>query len=105
VGQAFNPGATMHGGALNMGPHMERVASAFGLGIAAYSAGERAVAAYVGAPPYPETRAYVTQVLRFYGTPIELVELPSGIYRITQRDGTVVYTNIPPVNRPRRAGG
>src|SRR5439155_23031913 len=75
------------------------------LAIAAYNAGERAVAAYGGVPPYPETREYVTQVLRFYGTPIELVELPSGIYRVTQRDGTVVYTNIPPAHRPRRAGG
>ena len=106
VRDAFNPRENIDAGVRHLRALIERFRNDLRLAIAAYNAGERAVAAYGGVPPYPETREYVTQVLRFYGTPIELVELPSGIYRITQRDGTVVYTNIPPpVNRPRRAGG
>ena len=105
VRDAFNPRENIDAGVRHLRALIERFRNDLRLAIAAYNAGERAVAAYGGVPPYPETREYVTQVLRFYGTPSGLVELPSGVYRITQRDGTVVYTNIPPVNRPRRAGG
>ena len=105
VRDAFNPRENIDAGVRHLRALIERFRNDLRLAIAAYNAGERAVAAYGGVPPYPETREYVTQVLRFYGTPIELVELPSGIYRVTQRDGTVVYTNIPPAHRPRRAGG
>ena len=96
VRDAFNPRENIDAGVRHLRALIERFRNDLRLAIAAYNAGERAVAVYGGVPPYPETREYVTQVLRFYGTPIELVELPSGIYRITQRDGTVVYTNIPP---------
>jgi len=34
--------------------------------LAAYNAGERKVLQYRGVPPYPETQAYVRQVLRWY---------------------------------------
>ena len=37
------------------------------LTIAAYNAGEGAVARYGGIPPYEETQNYVTRVLRYYG--------------------------------------
>src|SRR5213592_141788 len=105
VRDAFNPRENIDAGVRHLRALIERFRNDLRLAIAAYNAGERAVAVYGGVPPYPETREYVTQVLRFYGAPIELVELPSGVYRITQRDGTVVYTNIPHAYRPHRTGG
>ncbi|MDO7641661.1 MAG: lytic transglycosylase domain-containing protein, partial [Reinekea forsetii] len=40
--------------------------SSLSLALAAYNAGEGAVAKYQGIPPYPETENYVTQVLGRY---------------------------------------
>ena len=56
---------------------------------------------YGGVPPYPETREYVTRVMRFYGTPIAWNQPQvDGVYQIIERNGTIVYTNIPrPVGR------
>jgi soluble lytic murein transglycosylase-like protein len=39
------------------------------LTLAAYNAGEAAVARYGGVPPYPETTSYVAKVLEFYLRP------------------------------------
>jgi len=51
-------------------------------------------------PPYPETREYVTQVMRYYqggGEPVATVrgEMRTGdLRRIVESNGTVLYTNI-----------
>jgi hypothetical protein len=75
---------------------MARFRSDLPLAIAAYNSGEKAVAAYRGIPPYPETREYVARVLRYYGSPIEWDRFQgSGVHRIFEPDGTVVYTNMP----------
>ena len=59
---------------------------------------------YGSVPPYRETQQYVTRVLRFYDAPVKQVELPGGIHQIIERDGTIVYTNMP-AGRPLRTGG
>jgi hypothetical protein len=70
------------------------------LAVAAYNAGEKPVAQYRGVPPYPETREYVTQVMRFYQAsgvpgPSPRGEMRAGdVRRIVESDGTVLYTNI-----------
>jgi hypothetical protein len=45
---------------------MSRYHNDLPLVLAAYNAGDRAVIAYHGVPPYPQTRRYVIRVLRRY---------------------------------------
>lgn len=101
VRDAFNPAENIDGGVRHLRALLERFASDLTLALAAYNAGEQAVLAYGGIPPYPETREYVARVLRYFtGSPVALpAALPSTVYRRTEPDGTVVYTNIPPRRR------
>lgn len=96
VRDSFNPRENIHAGARHLRGLMERFRYDLPLAIAAYNAGEKPVVAFRGIPPYPETREYVTRVLRFYGAPIAWELQGSGIQQIVERDGTVVYTNVAP---------
>jgi len=66
------------------------------LAIAAYNAGERAVVAHGGIPPYPETREYVARVLRLYArrSSRSASRAPAST-GCSSPTATVVYTNIP----------
>jgi soluble lytic murein transglycosylase-like protein len=96
VRDPFDPRENIHAGTRHLRAMMVRFRSDLPLAVAAYNAGERPVVAYRGVPPYPETRQYVTQVLRLYGAPVQWPR-SSGrdVHRLLRRDGTVVYTNIP----------
>jgi soluble lytic murein transglycosylase-like protein len=107
VRDAFDARQNIHGGTRHLRAMMERFRNNPRLAVAAYNAGEKAVATYGGVPPYPETQDYVTRVLRFYGD-VSMSwedELPrptsgrraigGGVYRFARSDGAVVYTNIP----------
>ena len=64
--------------------------------VAAYNAGENAVAKYGGVPPYTETRNYLDKVNRLYSLTRRHNRAPSPrIHRIETEDGRVVYTNTP----------
>jgi soluble lytic murein transglycosylase-like protein len=96
VRNVFDPRENIHAGTRHLRAMMERFPYDLHLAVAAYNAGERAVTAFRGIPPYPETRDYVTRVLRLYATPIDCCQsVGSGIQRIVENDGTVTYTNIP----------
>jgi len=104
VRDAFDPRQNIHGGTRHLRAMMERFRYNPRLAIAAYNAGEKAVADFGGVPPYPETQEYVIRVLRFYGAQGEWDDVQAsavqrivggGIHRIVQADGTIVYTNIP----------
>ncbi|PYN39295.1 MAG: lytic transglycosylase [Candidatus Rokuibacteriota bacterium] len=96
VRDSFNPRENIDAGVRHLRGLIERFRSNLHLAIAAYNAGEGAVAAFGGVPPYPETREYVARVLRFYGMPIEWSQMQgSGIHQIIEPDGTIIYTNIP----------
>ncbi len=96
VSDPFDPRQNIHAGTRHLRAMMARFRSDLPLAIAAYNSGEKAVATYGGIPPYPETREYVARVLRLYGAPIEWERLQgSGIHRVFEPDGTIVYTNMP----------
>src|SRR5437667_11122375 len=48
---------------------MDRYRGELPLVLAAYNAGEQAVLVYRGVPPFPETRRYVSRILRRIGRP------------------------------------
>ena len=96
VRNAFDPSQNIQGGTRHLRALMERFRYDLRLAVAAYNAGEKAVVTFRGIPPYPETRDYVTRVLRFYDATIEWGQTQGGDFqRIVGSDGTITYTNMP----------
>jgi hypothetical protein len=101
VRNSFDPRQNIEGGVRHLRSLIDRFPNNLPFALAAYNAGEKAVAQYRGIPPYPETQDYVTKVLYFYGAPIEGGDTPpTRIYQTVAPDGTIVYTNIPPRGKP-----
>lgn len=97
VRNSFDPRQNIDGGVRHLRGLLDRFPDNLALAIAAYNAGEKAVTTHAGIPPYPETRDYVSKVLRFYGAPVQGGDTPpTRIYHTIAQDGTVTYTNIPP---------
>ena len=67
VENVFNPVENIQGGVKYLKHLLELHEGDFALALAAYNAGEGAVAQYGGIPPYPETRNYVHQVWKRWG--------------------------------------
>ena len=99
VRNSFDPRENIDGGVRHLRGLLDRFPGNLPFAIAAYNAGEKAVTAYGGIPPYPETQDYVVRVLRYYG--MEGIDMPqTRVYQTIARDGTITYTNIPPRGRP-----
>jgi soluble lytic murein transglycosylase-like protein len=64
VADVFDPVENIQGGARYLKYLLELYGNDTGLALAAYNAGEGAVARYGGVPPYAETRNYVNSVAR-----------------------------------------
>ena len=64
VADVFNPAQNIQGGARYLKYLLDLYNGDYALALAAYNAGEAAVAKYGGIPPYVETRNYVEQVHR-----------------------------------------
>ena len=124
VRDAFDPYQNIQAGTRHLRAMLMRFPEDVRLAVAAYNAGEKAVVSFGGVPPYPETRNYVTRVMRLYGGGHDTGDtyvsaLPRAAARATTRpaparpvddnpqqygsdvqkfiavDGTVSYTNIP----------
>jgi soluble lytic murein transglycosylase-like protein len=104
VRDAFNARQNIRGGTRHLRFLMERFRHNPRLAVAAYNAGEKAVMAHRGVPPYPETQQYVVRVLRHYSAQAESIDAQAGgaqgvvgdgVYRSVRPDGTLVYTNVP----------
>ncbi len=98
VRNAFNPRQNIDGGVRHLRALIDRYGGDLPLALAAYNAGAQAVDWYRGVPPYPETQHYVRQVLTLSGAGSRAGGTPQLIYRYEDSQGTVVYTNIPPVS-------
>jgi hypothetical protein len=99
VRNSFDPRENIDGGVRHLRGLVDRFPGNLPFAIAAYNAGEKAVTAYGGIPPYPETQDYVVRVLRYYG--MQGIDTPqTRVYQTIARDGTITYTNIPPRGRP-----
>ncbi len=64
VGDPFDPRENIEGGVRHLRALMDRFDNDLPLVLAAYNAGEQAVIQYGGIPPYPQTRQYVSRILR-----------------------------------------
>lgn len=67
VRDSFDPYENITGGVRHLRRLMDRFDGNLPLVLAAYNAGEQAVVAYGGVPPYRETRRYVARVLQKLG--------------------------------------
>jgi soluble lytic murein transglycosylase-like protein len=61
--------------------------------LAAYNAGQNAIARFGGIPPYPETLEYIRRVMADY--PKSTIQGGPGIQKLRTADGRVVFTNDP----------
>ena len=97
VEDPFNPEENVRAGVKEFSRLVDRYAGSLQLALAAYNAGEGAVARYRGIPPYTETRNYISRILTLYtGRPFRL----AGTYRakpvrmMRDREGNTVITNV-----------
>ena len=97
VEDPFDPEQNLRAGVKEFSRLVDRYAGNLQLALAAYNAGEGAVARYRGIPPYNETRSYVSRILTLYtGRPFRL----AGNYRakpvrmMRDREGRAVITNL-----------
>lgn len=99
VQNPFDPLENIAGGIRYLRDLLSRFQGDLHWALAAYNAGETAVAAYRGIPPYRETRDYVTKVLQHYGQPTTRLPYyapPVRVYQFRGARGDTVYTNVPP---------
>jgi membrane-bound lytic murein transglycosylase MltF len=95
----FNARENISGGVRHLRYLLDRYQGNVVMALAAYNAGEAAVDAHRGVPPFPETQQYVQRVLRLAG----LTGAAGGaqvLYRYTDPDHTLTYSNFPPPARP-----
>ena len=93
----FDPRESIRGGVRHLRYLLQRYQGSVVLALAAYNAGEGAIEAHRGMPPYPETQQYVQRVLRAgLADPLASAE---ALYRYVGPDDVMTYGNLPP--RPR----
>jgi Transglycosylase SLT domain len=93
VQDSFDTEENLDGGVRHLRVLMTRFHNDLPLVLAAYNAGDRAVIAYRGVPPYPQTRRYVLRVLRRYD-PAAARAAASRIYPPAKR----AYRPVPTVS-------
>jgi len=109
VADVFNPLDNIQGGARYLKYLLDLYHGNYPLALAAYNAGEEAVARYGGVPPYPETQNYVIEVGKRFADarkaaaaakPKEMAaapaadpDAPTHVQMIVEPDGRVRYVS------------
>jgi len=98
VENAFDVKTNLDGGARYLRFLLERYGGDLPRSLAAYNAGENAVDASGGIPPYAETQAYVRRIMESYGQSgagrdWTFTRAAWPIRRDTDADGRMVFTN------------
>ena len=98
VNNAFDPKQNLDGGVRYLHTLLERYNGDLDRALAAYNAGPGAVDRAGGVPRYRETREYVQKVTDSYFRPgsdrlPRAFDAPHPIYRATDSDGRIVFTN------------
>jgi soluble lytic murein transglycosylase-like protein len=100
VRDSFNPRENIEGGVRHLRYLLDRYPGNVALAVAAYNAGEAAVDAHRGIPPFTETQQYVQRVLHGSGGAAWSARtLPRSVYRYSGPNGSVTYSNLPPGSR------
>jgi soluble lytic murein transglycosylase-like protein len=96
VRNVFDVRQNIEGGVRHLRHLVDRYGGNLALALAAYNAGVEAVGRYGGIPPYAETRAYVTRVLRLLQGAGPSASAEAGVlHRYEAANGQVVYSNLP----------
>jgi soluble lytic murein transglycosylase-like protein len=107
VQDSFDMHENLDGGVRHLRILMGRFHNDLPLVLAAYNAGDRAVIAYGGVPPYPQTRRYVVRVLRRYD-PVAAKAASVRIYgpphTVTPKPQVITLDWPPPPARPVALG-
>jgi soluble lytic murein transglycosylase-like protein len=102
VSDAFDPADNIQGGARYLKYLLDLYSGNDSLALAAYNAGEAAVARYGGIPPYPETQNYVEQVRHRLGTANSREETGSAAAAVQARESQPPDTSQVQVHNPIR---
>jgi soluble lytic murein transglycosylase-like protein len=103
VSDAFNPVENIRGGAKYLKHLLDLYHGDYGLALAAYNAGEGAVAKHGGLPPYAETRKYVESVQKQFTGAVRsrtAKPAPQGIYTTEAEATAPQYNQIHEIMEP-----
>jgi hypothetical protein len=96
VQDSFDMQENLDGGVRHLRVLMARFHNDLPLVLAAYNAGDRAVLAYRGIPPYPQTRRYVIRVLRRYDPALARAAAARIYHRAPSAAPAPSVTSAPP---------
>ena len=95
VSNSFDPGANLDGGVRYLKYLMNLYGGDVKLSLAAYNAGENAVADHNGIPPYRETQDYLRKISELYPlTPTTELHSNTGIDKYVDTNGIVHFSNV-----------
>lgn len=100
VSDAFNPVENIRGGTKYLKYLLDLYHGDYGLALAAYNAGEGAVAKHGGAPPYAETRKYVERVQTQFAAAVKNRTAKPTPRESTAEASTLQYNHIHEIMEP-----